>query len=193
MFLRSAGMASAAALAGESGISIPTAETFGEEGQAAVFEGRPGRAGPLIRLAGRVRSDGLDAMPRRRYLPFRLSLQILKELVADTLPVIKGTLDVLVLKALSSAAMHGFEITSWIEARSGGELGVEDSALDQALYRLEGRGLVEASWGVTENNRRARYYALTAAGFEHLGEESARLTRYAAALTGLLALETSTG
>jgi transcriptional regulator len=113
--------------------------------------------------------------------------------MADTLPVIKGTLDVLVLKALSSGAMHGFEITTWIEARSDGELGVEDSALYQALYRLEGRVLVEASWGVTENNRRARYYALTAFGLEHLREESARLTRYAAALTGLLDLDTSNG
>lgn len=113
--------------------------------------------------------------------------------MTDTLPVIRGTLDVLVLKALSSAPMHGFEITSWLEARSGGELGAEDSALYQALYRLEGRGLVEASWGVTENNRRARYYALTPAGDAHLGEESERLTRYAEALTALLSLDTSAG
>lgn len=109
------------------------------------------------------------------------------------LPVIKGTLDVLVLKALSAMPMHGFEITSWLESRSGGALEVEDSALYQALYRLEERGLVEASWGVTENNRRARYYAMTPSGRAHLADEADRLTRYAAALTGILALNTESG
>jgi PadR family transcriptional regulator, regulatory protein PadR len=103
------------------------------------------------------------------------------------LPVLKGTLDVLVLKALSWAPMHGFEITRWLEAQSDGRLEVEDSALYQALYRLEGRDLVEARWGVTENNRRARYYTLTEAGRSHLQEESARLTAYTATLAAILA------
>jgi PadR family transcriptional regulator, regulatory protein PadR len=103
------------------------------------------------------------------------------------LPVVKGTLDVLVLKALSSASMHGFEVTRWLEDRSGGRLEVEDSALYQALYRLEERGLVEASWGVTDNNRRARYYALTHAGKAHLVDETERLTEYAAVLATILA------
>ena len=76
--------------------------------------------------------------------------------MADPLPLVKGTLDVLVLKALSWTPMHGFEITSWLEARSGGTLGVQDSALYQALHRLEARGLAAAEWGVTENNQRAR-------------------------------------
>ena len=105
------------------------------------------------------------------------------------LPVVKGTLDVLVLKALSSTPMHGFEVTRWLESRSGGRLDVEDSALYQALYRLEERGLVEASWGVTDNNRRARYYAITIAGAAHLEEESERLTEYAALLATMLALD----
>ncbi|HEX2167404.1 MAG TPA: PadR family transcriptional regulator [Longimicrobiales bacterium] len=105
------------------------------------------------------------------------------------LPVVKGTLDVLVLKALSWSPMHGFEVTRWLEDRSGGSLDVEDSALYQALYRLESRGLVEASWGTTENNRRARYYEITAAGGAHLHEESERLTEYAALLATILALE----
>ncbi|MEO5509841.1 MAG: helix-turn-helix transcriptional regulator, partial [Longimicrobiales bacterium] len=61
-----------------------------------------------------------------------------------TLPVIKGTLDVLVLKSLTYSAMHGFEITAWLEEQSGGSLEIEDSALYQALYRLEARDLVEA-------------------------------------------------
>ena len=79
----------------------------------------------------------------------------------DDLQLLQGTLDVLVLKALMSAPMHGFEITRWLEQRSRGRIEIEDSALYQALYRLEERGLVEARWGVTENNRRARYYAIT--------------------------------
>ncbi len=111
----------------------------------------------------------------------------------SSLPVIKGTLDVLVLKALTWSAMHGFEITAWLEDRSGGVLEVEDSALYQALYRLEERGLVEAKWGVTENNRRARYYQITRAGRGHLQEESIRLTAYAATLADILALRPNAG
>ena len=102
------------------------------------------------------------------------------------LPVLKGTLDVLVLKALSGGALHGFEITRWLEDRSGGALEVEDAAVYQALYRLEARGLIEAEWGVTENNRRARYYAITAAGRAHLRAETRRLVRFAATLTAVL-------
>jgi PadR family transcriptional regulator, regulatory protein PadR len=105
------------------------------------------------------------------------------------LPVVKGTLDVLVLKSLSWTPMHGFEITRWLEERSKGRIEIEDSALYQALYRLEERGLVEASWGVTENNRRARYYAITSAGRTQLRKEAARLTEYARTLTSILALE----
>jgi len=73
-----------------------------------------------------------------------------------SLPVVKGTLDVLVLRALQWTPMHGFEITSWLEERSANSLEVEDSAVYQALYRMEERGLIEAEWGVTENQRQAR-------------------------------------
>jgi PadR family transcriptional regulator, regulatory protein PadR len=98
----------------------------------------------------------------------------------------KGTLDVMVLKSLSWAPMHGFEITTWLEDQSGGALEVEDSALYQALYRLEERGFVQADWGITENNRRARYYRITSAGRAHLQAESARLIRYAETMTAIL-------
>ena len=84
--------------------------------------------------------------------------------MAESLPLVKGTLDVLVLKALAWGPMHGFEITTWLEARSGGALGVQDSALYQSLHRLEARGLALAEWGVTANNQRARYYRLTPEG-----------------------------
>jgi PadR family transcriptional regulator, regulatory protein PadR len=106
--------------------------------------------------------------------------------VADPLPLVKGTLDVLVLKALSWTPMHGFEITTWLEGRSGGALGVQDSALYQALHRLEARGLATAEWGVTANNQRARYYKLTRAGRAHLVAETAQWVRYAETVTSIL-------
>ncbi|HEX6314063.1 MAG TPA: PadR family transcriptional regulator [Gemmatimonadaceae bacterium] len=106
--------------------------------------------------------------------------------MAQSLPVVKGTLDVLVLKALSWGPMHGFEVTTWLEARSNGKLDVEDSALYQALYRLEERNLVAADWGVTENNRRARYYRITGAGRAQLRAQTAQWLQYAQAVSDVL-------
>jgi transcriptional regulator len=103
-----------------------------------------------------------------------------------SLPVVKGTLDVLVLKALLWAPMHGFEITSWLEARSANSLDVEDSAVYQALYRMEERELIEAEWGVTENQRQARYYKITPAGRAHLKAQTAQWLQYAQTVTGIL-------
>lgn len=103
-----------------------------------------------------------------------------------TLSVLKGTLDVLVLKALSHRSMHGFEVTRWLEQRSGHRLELEDAALYQALYRLEKRGLVEAEWGVTEQNRRARYYELTTRGARVLAQQTAQWLRYADTVTDIL-------
>ncbi len=106
--------------------------------------------------------------------------------MADALPLVKGTLDVLVLKALAWTPMHGFEITTWLEEHSERRLDVEDSALYHALNRLEGKGLVEAEWGVTENNRRARYYSLTVAGRSELEEQTTQWLQYADTLRGIL-------
>jgi PadR family transcriptional regulator PadR len=100
--------------------------------------------------------------------------------------LLKGTLDVLVLKALSWGPMHGFEITSWLEERSEGRIEVVDAALLQALHRMEERGLIAAEWGITKNARRARYYRLTAAGKVTLREESAALVDHVNALTVIL-------
>jgi PadR family transcriptional regulator, regulatory protein PadR len=113
--------------------------------------------------------------------------------MSDALPLVRGTLDALVLKALSWTPMHGFEITSWLEEQSGGGLEVNDSALYQSLYRMEERGLVQAEWGLTENNRRARYYRITAAGQAYLAEESARFLRYAQTVGGILAAPSAAG
>ena len=84
--------------------------------------------------------------------------------MADPQPILHGNLDVLVLKALTAGPMHGYAITDWLEQRAGGNLELVDSALYQALYRLEGRRLVKPEWGITEKNRRAKFYHLTDAG-----------------------------
>jgi transcriptional regulator len=109
----------------------------------------------------------------------------------DPLPLLKGTLDLLILKSLSWGELHGYGIASWLEQRSAGRLGVEDSALYQALHRLEGRGLVEAEWGVTETNRRARYYRLTSEGRARLGRETAAWLRYTESVSAILSLDSS--
>ena len=88
--------------------------------------------------------------------------------------LIRGTLDLLILKTLAAGALNGFEIVSELESRSGGALEIEDSALYQALHRMEARALIDAEWGVSDNNRRARYYSITRAGRAHLRAESKR-------------------
>ena len=94
------------------------------------------------------------------------------------LPLFKGTLDLLILKALSVEPMHGYGLSVWLERGSEGEICVEDSAIYQALRRLEGGRLVDAEWGQTSNNRRARFYRLTAAGRRHLRDEAQTWLRY---------------
>jgi PadR family transcriptional regulator, regulatory protein PadR len=96
--------------------------------------------------------------------------------------VLKGMLDMLVLQSLQFGPMHGWGITELLERRSEQVLQVGQGSLYPALYRLERQGLVESSWAVTENNRRARYYALTAAGRERLAEEVANWERLARAV-----------
>ena len=100
--------------------------------------------------------------------------------------LLKGTLDLLILKALSWGAMHGYAIATWMEQRSDGALGIDDSALYQALHRLEAKQLIEAEWGTTTTNRQARFYSLTRAGRAHLKVEAAGWLRYAKQVTSLL-------
>ena len=106
--------------------------------------------------------------------------------MTETLAPLKGTLDVLVLKTLSWGPMHGVEIVTWLEVRSGGALAIEDSAIYHALHRMQERGLVRAEWGLTENNRRARYYDVTAAGRDWLRDQSAQFLRYAETVAAVL-------
>jgi transcriptional regulator len=102
------------------------------------------------------------------------------------LPLVQGTLDLLVLRTLASGPVHGYGIATRVEERTGGDLAIEDAALYQALHRLERQGLVEAEWGPSENNRRARYYALTPAGRGRLRDETANWRRYARAVEAVL-------
>jgi PadR family transcriptional regulator, regulatory protein PadR len=107
------------------------------------------------------------------------------------MPMLRGTLDPLVLKAVSWSPMHAFEITSWVEERSDARVQIDDGALLQALHRLEDRGYVAGDWGVTENGRRAKYYRITAAGSDYLRTEAARLVDHLGAVISILSAKTS--
>ena len=100
--------------------------------------------------------------------------------------ILQGTLDMLVLRALQLEPMHGWGITERIEQWSEEVLCVGQGTLYPALYRLERQGLIASSWGTTENNRRARYYALTAAGRKHLVRELAAWARMSRAINLVL-------
>jgi PadR family transcriptional regulator PadR len=106
--------------------------------------------------------------------------------MASDLDLLQGTLDVLVLRTLSWEAQHGYAVARWIRESSGETLAVEDRALYVALHRLEARGHIESSWGVSENNRKAKYYRLTASGRRQLRAETDRWTRYANAVFRVL-------
>ena len=106
--------------------------------------------------------------------------------MSNSLDLLQGTLDVLVLKTLAWGAMHGYGISRWIRQRTDDVLCVEDAALYQALHRLERKKLVQAEWGLSENNRRARYYLLTTAGKRALRDETANWRLYAAAVFKVL-------
>jgi transcriptional regulator len=94
--------------------------------------------------------------------------------------LLQGTLDMLILKALTWGSMHGYGIVSWLEQMTDAALVVEEGSLYPALHRLAKRGWVSAEWGVSENNRRAKYYTLTAAGRAQLRAEEKSWARFTA-------------
>jgi transcriptional regulator len=102
--------------------------------------------------------------------------------------LIKGTLDMLVLKALAAGPAHGYAIARWLEQATDDALRVEEGSLYPALHRLARRGLVETEWGYSENNRRAKYYALTPAGRKHLRDERAAWGRFVEAVAKVMAV-----
>ncbi|HTT68582.1 MAG TPA: PadR family transcriptional regulator [Gemmatimonadales bacterium] len=97
-----------------------------------------------------------------------------------------GTLDVLVLKTLSWGPMHGYAVAKWIEERTAGELEIVDAALYKSLHRLEQGGAVRAEWGLSENNRRAKFYSLTPRGRRILRAEAETFRRFSAAAARIL-------
>ena len=104
----------------------------------------------------------------------------------DQAELLPGTLDLLILKAVSLGNVHGYGVLLRIERISGGALEVQQGALYPALYRLEHRGLIESTWGRSENNRRAKFYHLTTAGRMRLGEEVESWRRLSGAMTLVL-------
>lgn len=104
----------------------------------------------------------------------------------DALPLLRGTLDILVLKALATEALHGYAVAKWIRDTTDDTLQIEDGALYTSLHRMEKRGWLESRWGLSENNRRAKYYGVTAAGRKHLQKGSRAWVRYAEAVSKIL-------
>lgn len=106
--------------------------------------------------------------------------------MTPALDLLQGTLDLLLLKALSWGSAHGYSVATWIRERSDDAFLVEEGALYPALHRLERRGWVDSEWGLSENNRRARYYQLTTAGRRQLQSKAASWTRYVEAVFRIL-------
>ena len=103
--------------------------------------------------------------------------------------LLRGTVDLLILKALSTEPRHGYGVAEWIEGVTDGELLMEEGTLYPALHRLEGKGWLEAEWGLSENNRRAKFYDLTAEGRARLERESGVWSRFSTAVEKALSAE----
>jgi transcriptional regulator len=109
----------------------------------------------------------------------------------DQLDIIQGTLDMLILRALSQGPKHGWDVLCWIREVSDGVLLPEEGAIYPSLYRMADRGLLESGWGVTENNRRAKFYQLTRRGRAELATRSRDWDRYVAVVTRIMAAPVS--
>ena len=104
-----------------------------------------------------------------------------------SLDLVRGTLDLLILKTLTWGPLHGYAITAVIKQSTNGALLVEEGALYPALYRMEAKEWIESEWGLSSNNRRAKYYTLTAKGRQHFKGEERTWNSYAEAVAKLLA------
>ena len=107
-------------------------------------------------------------------------------MASGPMELLQGTVDVLVLRTLTWGPMHGYAVSRWIHQRTEGVLELEDAPLYKSLHRLERAGWVAAEWGLSENNRRARFYTLTPAGRRQLRAEESAWRRYAAAVFKVL-------
>lgn len=104
------------------------------------------------------------------------------------LDLLQGTLDLLILKTLTWGPMHGYAVARWISDTTDDDLQIEEGALYTALHRMEKRGWIESEWGVSENNRKAKYYHITTGGRKQLRSQTASFTRYARAVFKVLQL-----
>ncbi|MDA8015807.1 MAG: PadR family transcriptional regulator [Thermoanaerobaculia bacterium] len=104
----------------------------------------------------------------------------------NSLRLIQGTVDMLILQALTAAPNHGYGVSNWVRERTQGDVTIEDAALYKALHRLESQGLVESGWGRSDNNRRAKFYEITREGRHRLADDAATWRRYAAAVFRVL-------
>jgi PadR family transcriptional regulator, regulatory protein PadR len=111
----------------------------------------------------------------------------------ESLEVVRGTLDVLILRALTWGPQHGYAVSQWIRDQTDSELLVEEGALYPALYRMETKGWIDAEWGASDNNRRAKFYTLTPDGRRHLKQELDTWRRYTLAVSRILAATTGPG
>ncbi len=100
--------------------------------------------------------------------------------------LLRGTLDMLVLKALASETRHGYGVVAWVLERTGGRLEIEEGALYTALHRMEDRRWLHSSWGISENNRRAKYYRITRKGRSQLQRANDEWESYAAAVADVM-------
>jgi transcriptional regulator len=106
--------------------------------------------------------------------------------MAESTELLHGTLDALVLKTLSWGPRHGYAIARWIEEITADALRIEEGSLYPALYRLERRGWIEAEWGLSDNNRKVKFYQLTTAGRERLAVETAQWKKFTTAVSKVL-------
>jgi PadR family transcriptional regulator PadR len=98
------------------------------------------------------------------------------------LSLLQGTADLLILRALQRGPAHGYAVSRWVRERTDGVLAIEDAALYQALHRLEARGWIESEWGLSANNRKAKFYNLTATGRQQVRSEISVWKKYADAV-----------
>ena len=112
-------------------------------------------------------------------------------MTAPSVDVLQGTLDVLVLKTLSWGPMHGYGVARWLQQITDDVLSIEEGSLYPALHRMERRGWIESEWGLSENNRRAKYYKLTPAGRRQLRVESSSWSVFAQAVSKVLTATTA--
>jgi PadR family transcriptional regulator, regulatory protein PadR len=109
--------------------------------------------------------------------------------VGNQIDLLQGTLDMLILKAVSLGPLHGYGVLLRIQQISGGQLEIQQGSLYPALYRLEHQGWIDSEWGESENNRKAKFYQLTAAGRKQLRVESEKWNRMAGLIGGILSLK----